>query len=221
MTMMGNGTEAAARAAMVVSQLRTSAVSDPRVIAAMAEVPREAFVATDAAELAYRDRPVPLGSGREQNAPLATGRLLTAAELSPADRVLLIGAGRGYTAAVLAELVGSVVAVESEAELADAARAALAGRGNVTVVQAPLTEGAPDQAPYDVLIVDGAVEQLPEALLAQVRTGGRVLSGLIDGGVARLASGVKSDGFVLVPFADIDCVTLPGFERPRAFHFPG
>ncbi len=219
--MMGNSTEAAARAAMVVSQLRTTAVNDPRVIAAMADVPREAFVATEAAELAYRDRPVPLGAGREQNAPLATGRLLTAAELSPHDKVLLIGAGRGYTAAVLAELVAQVVAVESEAELAAAARSALADAGNVTIVEGALTDGAADHGPYDVLIVDGAVEQLPDALVAQVKTGGRVLAGLIDGGVARLASGVKSDGFALVPFADIDCVTLPGFERPRAFHFPG
>lgn len=219
--MMGNSTQVAARVAMVVSQLRTSAVSDARVVAAMAEVPREAFVAADAAELAYRDRPVPLGGGREQNAPLATGRLLTAAELSPTDTVLLIGAGRGYTAAVLAELVGSVVAVESDAELAAAARTALADEGKVTVIEGPLAAGAPDQAPYDVLIVDGAVEQLPEALLAQVKTGGRVLSGLIDGGVVRLAGGIKSDGFALVPFADIDCVILPGFERPRAFHFPG
>ncbi|WP_394653702.1 protein-L-isoaspartate O-methyltransferase [uncultured Sphingomonas sp.] len=220
-TMMGNSTEAAARAAMVVSQLRTTAVNDPRVIAAMADVPREAFVATEAAELAYRDRPVPLGAGREQNPPLATGRLLTAAELSPHDKVLLIGAGRGYTAAVLAELVAQVVAVESEAELAAAARSALADAGNVTIVEGALTDGAADHGPYDVLIVDGAVEQLPDALVAQVKTGGRVLAGLIDGGVARLASGVKSDGFALVPFADIDCVTLPGFERPRAFHFPG
>lgn len=219
--MMAKGTEAAARAAMVVSQLRTSAVSDPRVVAAMAEVPREAFVAPQAAELAYRDRPVPLGAGREQNAPLATGRLLTAADLSPTDTVLLIGAGRGYTAAVLSGLVAKVVAVESEAELAGAARSALAGRGSVTVVEGALSAGAPDHGPYDVLIVDGAVEQLPDALVAQVKTGGRVLAGLIDGGVARLASGVKSDGFALVPFADIDCVILPGFARPRAFHFPG
>lgn len=218
--MIGNSTEAA-RAAMVVSQLRTTAVNDPRVIAAMADVPREAFVAADVAELAYRDRPVPLGAGREQNAPLATGRLLTAAELLPDDTVLLIGAGRGYTAAVLAELVATVVAVESEGELVQAARAALAGTGNVTVVEAPLTEGAAEHGPYDVLIIDGAVEYLPEALLAQVKPGGRVLAGLIDGGVARLAGGVKSDGFALVPFADIDCVTLPGFDRPRAFHFPG
>jgi len=218
--MIGNSTEAA-RAAMVVSQLRTTAVNDPRVIAAMADVPREAFVAADSAELAYRDRPVPLGAGREQNAPLATGRLLTAAELLPDDTVLLIGAGRGYTAAVLAELVATVVAVESEGELVQAARAALAGTGNVTVVEAPLTEGAAEHGPYDVLIVDGAIEYLPEALLAQVKPGGRVLAGLIDGGVARLAGGVKSDGFALVPFADIDCVTLPGFDRPRAFHFPG
>jgi len=219
--MMVSDAHDAARAAMVVSQLRTSAVTDPRVVAAMAAVPREAFVAPEAAPVAYNDRPVPLGDGREQNAPLATGRLLVAADLRPSDRVLLIGAGRGYTAALLAGLVAQVVAVESSKDLADATRAAMAAYANVTVVEGALGDGAPAGAPYDVLIVDGAVEQLPNALVEQLRSGARVASGVIENGVARLASGVKSDGFALVPFADIDCVVLPGFARPRTFHFPG
>jgi protein-L-isoaspartate(D-aspartate) O-methyltransferase len=217
---MANGTNEAARHAMVASQLRTSAVSDPRVVAAMAAVPRESFVGEINAAVAYRDTALPLGGARWQNSPLATGRLLTRADIRSTDHVLLIGASRGYTAAVLARLAAQVVAVESDAALVGAARA-MPTVANVTLVEGPLAAGAPDAAPYDVLIIDGAIEHLPDALLDQVRPGGRVASGLIDGGVARLAGGVKSAGFALVPFADIDCVILPGFAVRQAFHFPG
>ncbi|MHA6723151.1 protein-L-isoaspartate O-methyltransferase family protein [Sphingomonas sp. RS2018] len=211
-----------ARRAMVASQLRTSAVSDVRVQTAMAEVPREAFVGAGNAEAAYRDRPLPLGGGREQNSPLATGRLLTRAEILAGDRVLLIGAAGGYTAAVLAQLAATVVAVESDATLAGAARDALAGIAGVTLVEGPLEAGSADAAPFDVLIIDGAVEQLPQALVDQVRPGGRVVSGVVERGVTRLASGVRTGGgFALEPFADIDCVVLPGFGKARGFQFPG
>lgn len=217
----GRGIEAA-RHAMVVSQLRPSAVTDTRVVLAMAEVERERFVPETFGALAYHDRPLPLGSGRWQNAPLATARLLTAASIAPTDHVLLIGAAGGYAAAVLARLAASVVAVETHAALAAMARDALTGIGNVTVVEGPLADGCASRAPYDVLIVDGAVEELPDALVEQVRPGGRVASGIVERGVTRLASGIRTaGGFGLQPFADIDCVTLPGFERPRGFQFPG
>ena len=210
----------AMRHAMVASQLRTNAVSDARVVAAMALVPREAFLPGDVAALAYRDTAVPLAHGRAQNVPIATGKLLTAAELRADDRVLLIGAAGGYTAAVLAELVAEVVAVEVDPLLVGAARTALADTSAVTLVAGPLEAGHAAGAPYDVLIVDGAVEQLPDALIAQVKVGGRVVSGLADRGITRLASGRRSEGgFALLPFADIDCVVLPGFARPRSFTF--
>ena len=221
MTVTVSGNQEAARHAMVASQLRPNAVSDVRVVAAMAEVAREDFVGVGNSAAAYRDRPLPLGGGRYQNTPLATGRLLTQAELRASDRVLLIGAAGGYTAAVIAGLVQHVTAVESDGDLAAAARAALAGFGNVEVIEGALTAGAEAGAPFDVLIVDGAVEHLPDALIEQVRAGGRVVSGLLDNGVPRLASGIRSAGFALVAFADIDCVVLPGFDRPRAFSFPG
>lgn len=208
------------RHAMVASQLRTNAVSDARVVAAMTEVPREAFVPGDVAELAYRDTAVPLAHGRALNLPIATGKLLTAAELRADDRVLLIGAAGGYTAAVLARLVAEVVAVEVDPALAAIARSALAASHGVTLVEGPLEAGHAAGAPYDVLIVDGAVEQLPDALVAQVRIGGRVVAGVIDRGVSRLAYGRRSEGgFALLPFADVDCVVLPGFARPRSFTF--
>ena len=209
-----------ARQAMVVSQLRTNAVNDPRVVAAMARVPREAFLPERARPLAYLDRTVPLGEGRAANLPMATGRLLTEAYLQPADRVLLIGAAGGYTAAVLAEIVGAVVAVEADAALAAIARDALAGRPNVTLVEGPLPEGHAAGAPYDVLIVDGAVERLPDALVAQVAVGGRIATGLVDRGVTRLAAGRRAEGALgLTTFVDVECPVLPGFATPPQFRF--
>ncbi|WP_239024487.1 protein-L-isoaspartate O-methyltransferase family protein [Sphingomonas corticis] len=211
---------AAMRQAMVASQLRTTAVTDTRVIAAMAEVPRERFVPAEAAAMAYRDTAVPLGQGRAANVPLATARLLVEARLRADDRVLLIGAAGGYTAAVLARIVREVVAVESLPALAEQARGALAGEPNVTVVEGALEHGHPAGAPYDVLIVDGAVEELPQALLTQVAEHGRIVSGLVERGVSRLAAGSRAgSATALAPFADIDAVRLPGFAKPKAFTF--
>lgn len=208
------------RQAMVASQLRTNAVSDQRVIAAMATVAREDFLPADARELAYRDTAIPLGAARWANLPMATGRLLTEAYLLPTDRVLLIGAAGGYAAAVLARLVAGVVAVESDPALADLARAALTAFANVTLIEGDLRTGCPGAAPFDVLVVDGAVEALPDALIAQVRSGGRAVSGIVDRGVTRLAAGRRSDGgFALTAFADCECVVLPGFAAPESFTF--
>ena len=210
----------AMRHAMVQSQLRTNAVNDPRVVTAMAKVAREAFVPEAARRLAYRDTAVAIGNGRYLNLPIATGKLLTEAYLEPTDRVLLIGAAGGYTAAVLAGLVRSVVAVESDADLAAHARAALAGYGNVELVEGPLDQGHAAGAPYDVLIVDGCVESLSESLVGQIAAGGRVVTGLLERGVSRLASGrTIKGGFGLRAFADLDCVALPGFSAPRGFAF--
>jgi protein-L-isoaspartate(D-aspartate) O-methyltransferase len=207
------------RHAMVASQLRTTAVSDTRVVAAMASVPREAYLPQDVRQIAYRDTLIPLGHGRYQNIPMATGRLLTQAELIRDDRVLLIGAAGGYTAAVLSAMGMQVVAVEEQPELAALARAALAGSG-VDVVEAPLTAGAPDLAPFDVLIIDGAVEQVPDALAAQVRPEGRIATGLLERGVTRLAFGRRTTaGAGLATFADVECAILPGFSQPTGFRF--
>ena len=210
----------AMRHAMVASQLRTNAVNDVRVVAAMDTVPREAFLPMEQAELAYRDTAVPLSHGRAQNVPIATGRLLTQAELRAGDRVLLIGAAGGYTAAVLAELVATVVAVESDAALVALARAALADHASVTLIEGRLEAGHAEGAPYDVIVIDGAVEEIPQALIEQVKIGGRVVAGILDRGVSRLSAGRRTaGGFGLLDFADIDCVALPGFARPRTFTF--
>ena len=210
----------AMRHAMVASQLRTNAVNDPRIVASMARVPREAFLPEGVRAIAYRDTAVPLGRGRFQNVPIATGRLLTEAYLLPADRVLLIGAAGGYTAAVLVEMVAQVIAVECDPVLAAQARESLAGNANVTVVEGSLEAGYEAGAPYDVLVIDGAVEHVPDALVAQLAPGGRVVTGIADRGITRLTSGRKSGGgFGLLDFADIDCVALPGFARSKTFTF--
>ena len=211
---------AAMRHQMVVSQLRPNAVTDQRVIAAMATLPRERFLPADVRGQAYRDTSIPLGEARFANLPMATARLLNAADLRADDRVLLIGAAGGYTAALLSEIVASVVAVESPPALATLARAALADRPSVTLVEGALTDGAAAHAPYDVLIVDGAIAHIPASIVDQIRPGGRVALGIVERGVTRLAAGRRSaGGFGEMPFADCDCVVLPGFDPPAGFRF--
>ena len=205
---------------MVASQLRTNAVSDQRIVAAMASIPREEFLPAEVRAVAYRDTAIPVGGGRAINPPLATARLLTVAELVDTDRVLLIGAGGGYTAAILADIVAHITAVESDAALLAIARQTLVGNDRIDLVEGPLAQGWATTAPYDVLVVDGAVESLPDELIAQVRADGRVVSGLVENGVTRLAAGRRSaGGFGLTAFVDSECVTLPGFARPPLFRF--
>lgn len=208
------------RHAMVASQLRPTAVSDNRVVAAMAQVARERFLPDAVAGMAYRDTLIPLGSARFQNIPMATGRLLTEAALIREDRVLLIGAAGGYTAAVLAAMGMQVVAVEEHPALLAVARNALADVVGVSLVEAPLAAGAPDRAPFDVLVIDRAVEEVPFALAEQVRPEGRIVTGLLDRGVTRLAAGRRTAaGAGVAAFADAECAVLPGFGRPQGFKF--
>jgi protein-L-isoaspartate(D-aspartate) O-methyltransferase len=207
------------RRAMVASQLRTTGVNDPRVIAAMGEVARERFVPTARAALAYADATVPLADGRALNPPMALGRLLTEAQLQGHERALVIGAGTGYAAAVLARLVGSVVALEEDSALAATARDTLADT-NVTVAEGPLAEGWAAGAPYDFILIDGAVDYVPTAIVGQAAEGARIGLALLDRGVTRLAMGrVAGGAFGLSTFADAAVAILPGFERPRNFVF--
>ena len=220
MTMERQPDYAAMRTAMVASQLRPNAVADVRVVATMANAPREQFVSSQMAPFAYRDDLVALGGGRSLNLPIATGRLLTEAKLLPTDHALLIGAASGYTAAVLADLVASVVAVEVDPALVSMARTALSAHERITIVEAPLERGHAERAPYDVIIIDGAVEQVPDDLVTQLRPGGRIVGGINDKGVTRLAAGRKSEGgFAMIDFADINCCLLPGFAKPARFTF--
>ena len=207
------------RKAMIASQLRTTGVNDPAVLAAIGEVARERFVPAERVALAYADTVVPLKDGRDLNSPMALGRLLT--ELAPqqGERALVIGAATGYAAAVMARLTGSVVAVEEDAELAGAARQALAGTG-VELVEAPLIAGAPQGAPYDVILIDGAVEFMPQAIVEQLKDGGRLAASILEDGVTRLAIGRRAgEGFGMASVADAAAAVLPGFLKPRTFTF--
>lgn len=205
---------------MVASQLRTNAVDDPRVVAAMAAVPRERFVPEDRVALAYAETLLPIGAGRTMNLPAATGRLLTEATPAPTEHVLVVGAGSGYAAAIAAELAGSVVALESDPALVARARLALSGRSNVEVVKGPLGEGWPAGAPYDVILIDGAGEYIPDAIIDQLADGGRFAGGLIERGVSRLVRGRKQDGaFGASAFAETESARLPGMSRTMEFVF--
>jgi protein-L-isoaspartate(D-aspartate) O-methyltransferase len=207
------------RRAMIASQLRTTGVNDPRVLAAMGEVARERFVPADRRALAYADALVPLGGGRSLNPPMALGRLLTEARPRPEDRALVVGAATGYAAALTARLVASVIALEEDPELAGFGREALAGSG-VTSIEAPLAGGYAPGAPYDLILIDGAVDHVPAALIDQLADGGRLAAGLVETGVTRLALGRKAgDSFGMAAFADAAAAILPGFSKPRAFTF--
>ena len=208
------------RKAMVVSQLRTSDVNDPRVIAAMNAVPREDFVPAFNRSVAYADRGVSVGEGRMLNAPLTTGLLVNAAEFRKTDNVLLIGAATGYTAAVIAKLAGSVVAVEQSAKLAATAKANLAELTNVTVENGAHADGFAKGAPYDVIIIDGIAACISQALVDQLDNNGRLVAPIMEGGVARLAIGRKAAGAIgYQHFSDCGGVMLPGFEQEKSFIF--
>ena len=206
---------AAARLAMVESQLRPQGVTDRAVLMAMGEVPREDFVPANARSLAYADRAVPLGGDRFLAAPAMLGQLLTQMAPQPRQRALVVGAGTGYSAAVLSAIGLDVVALESSTELAEAARGA-----GIQVVEGPLEPGHRKGAPYDQILIDGAVETIPDALVDQLADGGRLGAALIDRGISRLVIGRKAGGaFGYLSIADAGAPRLPGFTRPMAFTF--
>lgn len=207
------------RAAMIDSQLRTNDVIDPAVIGVMGTTPREAHVPPALSGVAYMDRAIDLGGGRALNPPLVTGRLLVAADIRPGARVLLIGAATGYTAALLAGLGAEVHAVEEQADLLATARAATAGTA-IQWIEGPLVLGAPKAAPFDCIVIEGAIETLPDALSAQLVEGGRIVAARREGNVTRLVQGVKAgDTIALRAFADMDAAALPGFGAPKGFQF--
>jgi protein-L-isoaspartate(D-aspartate) O-methyltransferase len=207
------------RRAMIANLLRTTGTNDPRVLAAFGEIARERFMPLERLPLAYADALVPLKPGRDMNNPMALGRLLTEAATREGERALVVGAATGYAAAILSRLVGSVVAVEEDADLAGFAREALAGYP-VTLVEGPLAQGHAAGGPYDLILIDGAVEFVPDALVAQLVDGGRVAAAVLEEGVSRLSIGRKAgEGFGTAAFSDAAAAILPGFTRPRAFSF--
>jgi protein-L-isoaspartate(D-aspartate) O-methyltransferase len=207
------------RRAMIANLLRTTGTNDPAVLAAIGEVPRERFVPPERLAMAYADALVPLKAGRHLNNPMAVGRLLTEASPQRGERALVVGAATGYAAAVLTRLVGHVTAVEEDAELASFARDALKDYP-VTLIEGRLNEGHAAGGPYDLILVDGAIEFVPDALVAQLTDGGRLAAAMLDNGVARLSLGRKAgEGFGTAAFTDVAAAVLPGFSKPKTFTF--
>jgi protein-L-isoaspartate(D-aspartate) O-methyltransferase len=204
-----------ARRAMIDSQLRPEGVTDRGVLAAMGSVPREQFVPEAARALAYSDRPLKICEGRAMMPPAALGRLLTELAPQPGERALVVGSGSGYSAALLRAIGLDIVALESNEALASAANQA-----GIETVVGDLAAGWSKGAPYDLILLDGAAEEVPAALVKQLRDDGRLAGAIVDRGISRLAIGRASGGALgLRSLADAEVEALPGFERPRAFTF--
>ncbi len=208
------------RKAMVDSQLRTSGVVEPWLIAAMGAVPRERFVPDGSGDIAYMDRQISLGSRRMMNPPMATGLMLQQAQVKPDDHILVVGGATGYSVCLLAGRAKSVILLEMEDSLVDAAKANLSALDNISVVSGILPDGWEADAPYSLIIIDGAIEILPQAIADQLTDGGRVVTGLTEKGVGRIAMGIKhGDAIALRSFADCSVAVLPVFEQAAEFVF--
>lgn len=206
---------AAAREAMVESQLRPQGVTDRGVLDAMRTVPREMFLPPATRPLAYVDRAVLMGDRRFLPAPSVLGSLLTQMMPVPGQRALVVGAGTGYSAAVLRAIGLHVTALESSPELAGMARA-----NGIEVVEGPLEAGYRKAAPYDQILIDGAVEFIPDPIVEQLANGGRLGTALIQDGISRLTVGRKAgDAFGYLSLSDAGAPALPGFARPKTFTF--
>ena len=206
---------AAARAAMVENQLRPQGVIDPLVLGAMGKIERENFLPPHTRALAYVDRVVLMGDGRYLPAPAVLGSLLTQMMVVRGQRALVIGAGTGYSSAVLEAMGLIVTTLETSSELASAAR-----QNGLEVVEGPLEAGWKKEAPYDQVLIDGAVEYIPDSIVDQLANGGRLGVALVDRGITRLIVGRKAGGaFGYLSLSDAGVPALPGFSLPKAFTF--
>ncbi|MBL8643779.1 MAG: protein-L-isoaspartate O-methyltransferase [Rhodospirillaceae bacterium] len=213
---------AAARRNMVASQIKTNRVTDPLVIEAISEVPREKFLAPEQRNFAYVDDDLPIGKGRVIMEPMVLARLLQLADVQTSDNALLIGAGTGYSTAVLARMASSVVAVESDPDLAARASKILTELpvDNAAVVSGDLARGKPEQGPFDVIFINGAVATIPDGLKNQLADGGRLVGIVADGPMGR-ATLVTRSGNAFGHRTEFDAATpiLPGFQKQTGFVF--
>jgi protein-L-isoaspartate(D-aspartate) O-methyltransferase len=193
----GAAVQGSARRAMIDSQLRTSGVNEPYVLAAMARVAREDFLPEAVRDAAYIDRALPLGNGRFIPAPLVHGKMVALSAPSAEDKALIVSNGSQYLAEVLRPLVGSL-----------------------QVVDAAEIDTGMTLAPYSLIVIDGAIEHLPEALNNVLAADGRVVAGLIDKGVSRLVVGSKVGGIVVfAPVSDLAIPALAEFAAPKRWSF--
>jgi protein-L-isoaspartate(D-aspartate) O-methyltransferase len=212
-----------ARKCMVDSQIRPNRVVDSRILGAMRTLPRERFLPPNVLALAYADQDVPLGNGRFLMEPMVFARLLQAANLLENERVLVVGAGTGYGAAVLAACGCRVTALEDDASLMAIARGVVPAEApGVTLVSGPLTAGWSAHAPYDLILVEGAVPEIPPALTPQLhQESGRILAAIHAPGRITQAVIAEATAFGLSISPLFDCATppLPSFRKAPVFAF--
>lgn len=210
------------RTTMVDTQVRPSDVTSFPIIEAMLAIPREDFVPADKRDLAYVGGPIDIAPGRQLLDARVIGKMLDAVDVQPGDVVLEIGAGLGYITALMARMSQAVVAVEEDGDLATEAEAALGAQGldNAAVLQAPMAEGSPKNAPFDAIFVSGGVEEVPEALLAQLREGGRIVAIFMSGALGEVRLGFKgATGISWRMEFNATAEVLPGFARAPGFVF--
>lgn len=217
---------AAARRQMVDAQIRTCDVTDPQLLAALLELPRERFVPEHLASIAYLDGEVPVtaaksGAARCLLRPMVLAKLIQAAEVGADDHVLVVGCTTGYAAAVLARLAGSVVALEEEPELARRAKSNFTelGIANVTVADGPLRDGWAEAAPYDVIVFNGATEIIPSDLSRQLKEGGRIVCVLGSAPGKATVYRCLHGEISAMPAFDAAAPVLPGFAATPEFVF--
>ena len=209
---------------MVESQVRPSDVTDRRVLRAMAHVPRERFVITSLRSIAYSDGPIRVSDQppRYLLAPRTLGKIVQLLELSSSDIVLVLGCATGYSTAIIAQIAQSVVAVEVDQALADKAQELLADLGvsNAAFVAGPLREGKPGEGPFDAILINGMVEEVPPALLDQLKDGGRLVAIEVEDGVGRAVQWRRSGKTFGSRVAfDASAPRLSEFDRKREFVF--
>ena len=212
---------------MVESQIRPSDITDRRIIRAMLDLPREAFCAPAVQATAYRDEMLAMNSGKGSRAryapaPRALAQMIQALELDDSSSVLEIGTGTGYGAAILSRIAVRVIGVESDAELAASARSTLASNGaaNVAVVESDLAAGHAAGAPYDAILINGAVQQVPRAVLDQLKDGGRLVAVVADGQFGHLTVWRRIGGtFDSRVVSDAAAPVLSEFQKAVEFVF--
>ncbi|MCV0398034.1 MAG: protein-L-isoaspartate O-methyltransferase [Rhizobiaceae bacterium] len=219
---------AALRAKMVDSQVRTTDVTDHAIVSALLSVPREEFVPATRRALAYIDEDLLLTPAAGANParwlmePSPFAKLLQLARITPDSVVLDVGCATGYSAAVLSRIAQSVIAVEQDEALAQLATSTLTGLGydNAVVVTGPLAEGYPSEAPFDVILLEGAVETIPQALLDQLKDGGRLVAAEGTGNAAVAKAWIR-DGASISAVRGFNAAVkpLPGFEKAAEFQF--
>jgi protein-L-isoaspartate(D-aspartate) O-methyltransferase len=213
---------AAARHNMVESQVKPNRVTDPLVIDAIADLPREQFVPDGLQGVAYVDEALAVGGDRYMMEAMILARLLQEAMVQPDDMALIVGCGSGYEAAALSRLAGTVVALESDNNVAEQANKVLLDQGidTVAVVEGDLTEGYPSQQPYDVIFINGSVAEIPEPLTAQLAEGGRLVCIVGSGPLGKAMLVTKYDGVVSRRHIfDAGTPALPGMIATEAFSF--